>query len=98
MGAQTLSSSLGQNVIVENVVGASGMIGAQAVARADPDGDTLPLGGTSNAIGAAFYKKPGGDPIASRSNKQRGCADPVTRDQTGRSPLIVTRRPERVCG
>jgi tripartite-type tricarboxylate transporter receptor subunit TctC len=62
MAAQTLSSSLGQNVVVENVVGASGMTGAQAVARADPDGYTLLLGGTSNAISAAFYKKPGYDP------------------------------------
>lgn len=71
MAAQALSSSLGQNVVVENVVGASGMVGAQAVARADPDGYTLLLGGTSNAISAAFYKKPGYDsardfvPIAS---------------------------------
>ena len=63
VAAQTLSSSLGQNVIVENVIGASGMIGAQAVARADPDGYTLLLGGTSNAISAAFYKRPGYDPI-----------------------------------
>ncbi len=63
MAAQTLSSSLGQNVVVENVVGASGMTGAQAVARADPDGYTLLLGGTSNAISAALYKKPGYDPV-----------------------------------
>ena len=63
MAAQHLSSSLGQNVVVENVVGAAGMIGAQAVARADPDGYTLLLGGTSNAISAALYKKPGYDPV-----------------------------------
>jgi tripartite-type tricarboxylate transporter receptor subunit TctC len=39
------------------------MTGAQAVARADPDGHTLLLGGTSNAISAALYKKPGYDPV-----------------------------------
>jgi tripartite-type tricarboxylate transporter receptor subunit TctC len=59
-----LSSSLGQNVIVENVVGAGGTIGVQAVARANPDGYTLLLGGTnSNAISAALYKKLSYDPV-----------------------------------
>jgi tripartite-type tricarboxylate transporter receptor subunit TctC len=41
MAAQQLSSSLGQNVIVENVPGAGGTAGSQAVARASPDGYTL---------------------------------------------------------
>jgi tripartite-type tricarboxylate transporter receptor subunit TctC len=64
MAAQHLSSSLGQNVIVENVVGAGGTIGTQAVARANPDGYTLLLGGTnSNAISAALYKKLSYDPV-----------------------------------
>lgn len=64
MAAQHLSSSLGQNVIVENVVGAGGTIGAQAVARASPDGYTLLLGGTnSNAISAALYKRLSFDPV-----------------------------------
>lgn len=64
MAAQHLSSSLGQNVIVENVVGAGGTIGAQAVARANPDGYTLLLGGTnSTAISAALYKKLSFDPV-----------------------------------
>src|SRR5215813_9504230 len=64
MAAQHLSSDLGQNVIVENVVGAGGTIGAQAVARANPDGYTLLLGGTnSNAITAALYKNLSYDPI-----------------------------------
>ncbi len=45
--AQSLSSRLGQNVVVENVVGAAGRIGARAVASAHPDGYTLLLGGTN---------------------------------------------------
>ena len=41
IGAQKLSEVLGQPVTVENVVGASGVIGVQKVTRAKPDGYTL---------------------------------------------------------
>jgi len=41
LGAQKLSEVLGQPVIVENVTGASGVIGVQRVTRAKPDGYTL---------------------------------------------------------
>jgi len=42
--AQELGDKLGQNVIVENRTGASGNIGAGAVAKSPPDGYTLLLG------------------------------------------------------
>src|SRR5215213_8509455 len=42
--AEELGKSLGQNVIVENLAGASGAIGTRAVAKADPDGYTIMLG------------------------------------------------------
>lgn len=41
MLADKMQSSLGQPVIIENVAGASGMIGASRVAKAAPDGYTL---------------------------------------------------------
>ncbi len=63
--AEKLSGSLGQPVIVENRAGAGGMIGAEAVARAAPDGYTLLIGtiGT-HGINSAIYKHLSYDPIA----------------------------------
>ena len=64
--AQSLSSRLGHNVIVENQAGAGGRIGAKIVAGAAPDGYTLLLGGTNvNAITGAIYQNVGFDPIKS---------------------------------
>jgi len=39
--AEQMSKELGHNVIVDNRAGANGAIGADAVARAEPDGNTL---------------------------------------------------------
>lgn len=39
--AQKMSEDLGQQVIVQNVAGAGGNLGAANVARADPDGYTI---------------------------------------------------------
>jgi tripartite-type tricarboxylate transporter receptor subunit TctC len=62
--SQRMSAILGQSVIVENEAGAGGRTGTQAVARANPDGYTLLLGGTnSNAMAGALYKNLSYDPI-----------------------------------
>src|SRR5215813_4022775 len=74
--AQALSSRLGQSVVVENLVGAGGRIGAKAVAGAAPDGYTLLLGGTNvKAIIGALYKDIGFDPIASFAPIAAVCTD-----------------------
>src|SRR5262245_59628525 len=44
MLGEHMRSTLGQSIVVENIDGASGSIGAGRVARAEPDGHTLILG------------------------------------------------------
>jgi tripartite-type tricarboxylate transporter receptor subunit TctC len=46
--AQKMSQGLGQNIVIENQAGASGLIGADHVAKAAPDGYTL--GGFNDSI------------------------------------------------
>jgi tripartite-type tricarboxylate transporter receptor subunit TctC len=52
-----LQQELGVNVIAENRAGAGGNVGAEVVARAQPDGYTLLLANPSLAISPTLYKK-----------------------------------------
>lgn len=56
--AQALSDELGQPFVVDDKPGASGSIGAESVARAQPDGYTLLMGSNApNATNGAIFKK-----------------------------------------
>lgn len=61
--AKRLTEFLGQPVIVENRPGATGMIGADSVAKSRPDGYTLLFGAASEmAINASLFKTMAYDP------------------------------------
>jgi tripartite-type tricarboxylate transporter receptor subunit TctC len=62
--AQKLSHRLGQQVVIENRAGASGNIGADAVAKAAPDGYTMGIATTStHAVAASLSTSLPYDPI-----------------------------------
>src|SRR5688572_18328029 len=81
---QKLTDSLGQPVVVENRTGASGMIGADLVAKAPPDGYTLLMASTAEiAINPSLYTKMAYDPAKDLA--------PVT--LAGITPLILVVNP-----
>ena len=61
--ANKLQESWGQNVVVENKAGASGMIGSEQVARAAPDGYTVLVTITTHIQNPAIFAKVPYDPI-----------------------------------
>ncbi len=79
-----LAAALGQPVVVENKVGASGAIAASAVARAAPDGYTVFMATqTTQASNAGMYKRLPYEPIKD--------FEPVT--LLGTIPLLVVINP-----
>ena len=55
--AQRLSEAFGHQIVIDNRPGAGGVLGADAVAKAPPDGYTLLLTATTHVISASLYKK-----------------------------------------
>ena len=64
--AQKMSESLGQQIVIDNQAGAAGLIGAERIARAAPDGYTI--GGISDSVlnfAPNLYPKVNFDPVNS---------------------------------
>ncbi|TWI35925.1 Bug family tripartite tricarboxylate transporter substrate binding protein [Paracoccus sulfuroxidans] len=63
--ADKMSAALGQQVIVQNVGGAGGSLGAGQVAKADPDGYTILMGTVAtHALNPLILKQKPYDPVA----------------------------------
>ena len=82
--ARLLGEKLGQSILVDNRGGASGMVGAEIVARSAPDGYTVLMSTSGEAaLNVALYPKMNYDPIRDFM--------PVT--QVGLSPLVLVAHP-----
>jgi tripartite-type tricarboxylate transporter receptor subunit TctC len=60
---ERLAKTWNQQVVIENRAGAGTNIGAEIVARADPDGYTMLMGSASQAANRSLYRTLGYDPI-----------------------------------
>ena len=61
--AERLGPALGQTVLVENRAGATGNIAAEALTKAAPDGYTIYMGTTINAVSVSLFKNLSYDPV-----------------------------------
>ena len=62
--AQKLGERLGQQFVIDNRVGASGNLGTEAIAHAEPDGYTIGLANSStHAVAVSLSSKLGYDPV-----------------------------------
>jgi tripartite-type tricarboxylate transporter receptor subunit TctC len=80
--AEKMHARWGQPVIVENRLGASGSLGAEGVARAQPDGHTLLVTASNLTITATLLATPGFQPMTDLV--------PITIAAWGNQTLVVT--------
>jgi tripartite-type tricarboxylate transporter receptor subunit TctC len=59
-----LGEALGQAVVIDNRPGAGGIVGAEVVAKAEPDGSTLLMGNTALVVSPFLYARLPFDPLA----------------------------------
>ena len=74
--AQPLGAGLGQQVIVENRPGSSGLLATQIVAKAAPDGYTLLAMANTFAVVPSLIANPGYDPLKDFSGISLTCLVP----------------------
>jgi tripartite-type tricarboxylate transporter receptor subunit TctC len=83
--SQRWAERLGQQIVVDNRVGAAAMLGSEAVARAEPDGYTMGLANTTtHASAPAMQAKPAYDPVKDFT--------PVV--MIGSSPFVILATPK----
>lgn len=61
--AEAMGRALGRSVVIKNIVGGGGSVGAQQAARATADGETLLLTNLSQAAAPALNARLGYDPV-----------------------------------
>ena len=72
-----LSEILGQPIVVENIVGAGGILAAQTAARAAPDGYTLLLGASTHITQKAMQPSVKFDPVKDFAHVTRNTVSPA---------------------
>ncbi len=75
--ASRLAELWGQGVVIENVQGAGGVVGAATVAKAAPDGYTLLMVGLNHAINPSLYKDMGFDTLRDFKTVARVAGGPL---------------------
>ncbi|HEY9237489.1 MAG TPA: tripartite tricarboxylate transporter substrate-binding protein, partial [Burkholderiaceae bacterium] len=81
-----LSKALGQPVVIENMPGAGGINGTQAVVKAAPDGNTVGVVSNNHAVNPSVFKKMPYDSITDLT--------PIS--VIGGSPFVLVVNPEKV--
>ncbi len=101
---QQLSVQTGQPVVIDNRAGADGVLGAQLVAEAPPDGTTLLVTSSSFVINPSFHRKLPFDVVRDFAPVSEICAveafilgvNPQVKAQTVQELIALARRPDGI--